>query len=545
MVKWSRIGSTNHGYTDNMSNQQQVRDAIRAEYVKCAEDPAYFMKKYCTIQHPQRGSIKFDLYPFQERVLHIFRDNQYNIVLKSRQLGISTLSAGYSIWLMTFHKDKNVLAIATTQATAKNVITKIRVMYDGLPKWMKPKATENNKLSIRLANGSQAKAVSSNSDAARSEAVSLLLIDEAAFIDNVSETFTAAQQTLATGGQCIALSTPNGIGNWFRQTWAKAEQNDNNFVPIRLSWKVHPDRDEDWRKEQDKQLGPRNAAQECDCDFLSSGETVFEPTQLVEIEKTWIEDPVEKRGHDSGLWIWKHADYTRDYMLVADVARGDGADSSAFHVFDIATNEQVAEYRGKLPPRDYGNMLVGIATEYNSALLVVENANMGWSTIEQIQERGYANLYHSSKGAENETVESYMNKYENNKLTPGFTMSLRTRPLVVGKMLEYVREGSVTIKSSRLLKEMRVFVWKNGRAEAQQGFNDDLVMSLGIGMFVRDTAMKFRQQGQEMSRETLNAMANLNRNTRSQANDFRPAHNNPFKQQDSNGNFQDISWLLK
>ena len=524
-------------------NQQQVKEAIKAEYIKCANDPAYFMRKYCYIQHPQRGSIKFNLYPFQERVLHIFKDNQYNIVLKSRQLGISTLSAGYAIWLMTFHKDKNILAIATTQATAKNVITKIRVMYDGLPKWMKPTTTENNKLSIRLANGSQAKAVSSNSDAARSEAVSLLLIDEAAFIDNVEETFTAAQQTLATGGQCIALSTPNGIGNWFHQTWAKAEQGDNNFVPIKLPWTVHPDRDEDWRKEQDKQLGQRNAAQECDCDFLSSGETVFEPTRLLEIEDTTVLDPIEKRGIDGGLWIWKHVDYSSDYMVVADVARGDGADSSAFHIFDIATNEQVAEYRGKLPPRDYGNMLVGIASEYNNALLVIENANMGWSTIEQVQERGYGNLYQSSKGTNSETVESYMAKYESDKLTPGFTMSLKSRPLVIGKMMEYVREDSVVIRSSRLVKEMRVFIWKNGRAEAQRGFNDDLVMSLAIGMFVRDTALKFRQQGHEMQRSNLNAMANLNNRHRASYGQMQPS-SDPFKKVNSKGDLEDFRWLL-
>lgn len=524
-------------------NQQQVKEAIKQEYVKCAKDPAYFMKKYCKIQHPQRGSILFDLYPFQEQVLHIFRDQQYNIVLKSRQLGISTLSAGYSIWLMTFHKDKNVLAIATTQATAKNVITKIRVMYDGLPKWMKPKATENNKLSIRLANGSQAKAVSSNSDAARSEAVSLLLIDEAAFIDNVEETFTAAQQTLATGGQCIALSTPNGIGNWFHKTWVKAEQGDNNFTPIKLPWTVHPERDKDWRVEQDKQLGERHAAQECDCDFLSSGETVFEPIKLSELEKTTM-DPIEKRGHDNNFWIWKYPDYSRQYMLVADVARSDGADSSAFHIFDIESNEQVAEYRGKIPPRDYGAMLVGIASEWNSALLVVENANMGWATIEEIRHRGYGNLYFSSKGVANETVESYMAKYENDKLTAGFTMSLKTRPLVVGKMMEYVREDSVILRSSRLLKEMRVFVWKNGRAEAQTGYNDDLVMSFGIGMFVRDTALKLKMQGDDLTRTTLGVMSNMNYNSRNSANNYRP-NQNAFKQQDNRGQSHDFSWILK
>ena len=136
-----------------------------------------------------------------------------------------------------------------------------------------------------------------------------------------------------------------------------------------------------------------------------------------------------------------------------------------------------------------------------------------------------------------------MSKYENNKLTPGFTMSLRARPLVVGKMMEYVRDESVTIHSSRLVKEMRVFVWKNGRAQAQQGFNDDLVMSFGIGMFVRDTAMKFKQQGEELTKTTLNVMTNMNRNSRSEQNNYRP-NQDAFKQQDGQGNSHDFSWIL-
>jgi phage terminase large subunit-like protein len=197
---------------------QNIKKIIAQEYIKCAKDPVYFMRKYCYIQHPTRGRILFNLYPFQDKVLHLFRDHQFLITLKSRQLGISTLAAGYSLWLMLFHKDKNVLALATTQATARNLVTKTMFMYDELPKWLKLPAVEKNKLSLRLKNGSKITAKSSNADAARSEAVSLLLIDEAAFIDNIEETFTAAQQTLATGGQCMALSTPNGIGNWFHQT---------------------------------------------------------------------------------------------------------------------------------------------------------------------------------------------------------------------------------------------------------------------------------------------------------------------------------------
>ena len=522
---------------------QDIKKIIAQEYLKCAKDPAYFMKKYCYIQHPTRGRILFALYPFQEKVLHLFRDNDYIITLKSRQLGISTLAAAYSLWLMLFHKDKNVLALATTQATARNLVSKTMFMYDQLPKWLKLPAVEKNKLSLRLKNGSKITAKSSNADAARSEAVSLLLIDEAAFIDNIEETFTAAQQTLATGGQCMALSTPNGIGNWFHLTWEKAETGENSFLPIKLPWTVHPERNQDWRNQQDSDLGPRMAGQECDCDFLASGDTVFEPDDMSFFEQTYQKDPMERRGVDGNLWVWEGVDYSKSYMVVADVARGDATDYSAFHIFDIESATQVAEYKGKLSPKDFGNMLVGIASEYNEALLVVENANIGWATIEQILEREYRNLFYSATN-NMETVESYMHKYERDKLVPGFTMSSRTRPLVIAKMIEYIRDHSVTIQSKRLMGEMRVFVWKNGKAQAQDRYNDDLIMSCATALYVRDTALRLRQQGIDLSRAQLSSFTNLNQKNKAVIKTVGNKQNNPYLI-DNGRNQEDITWLLK
>ncbi len=520
---------------------QDIKKIIAQEYIKCAKNPAYFMKKYCYIQHPTRGRILFNLYPFQDKILHLFKDHQYIITLKSRQLGLSTLASAYSLWLMIFHKDKNILALATTQATARNLVTKTIFMYDQLPKWLKLTAVEKNKLSLRLKNGSRIQAKSSSSDAARSEAVSLLLIDEAAFIENIEETFTAAQQTLATGGQCLALSTPNGIGNWFHQTWEKAEAGENSFLPIKLPWTVHPERNQQWRDQQDTDLGPRMAAQECDCDFLSSGATVFEPDDLIFFEQTYLKDPLEKRGVDSNLWVWESPDYSKSYMVVADVARGDSTDYSAFHIFDVETCTQVAEYKGKISPKDFGNVLVGIASEYADALLVVENANIGWATIEQIMERQYSNLYYSST-SNMETVESYMTKYERDKLVPGFTMSMRTRPLVVAKMIEYIRDRSVTIQSKRLLAEMRVFIWKNGKPQAQTNYNDDLIMSCATALFVRDTALKLRQQGLDLARAQLSSFSNLNAKNNAVIK-VGNQQNNPYII-DNGREKEDISWLL-
>ena len=521
-----------------------IKKVIRQEYLKCASDPVHFMKKYCFIQHPQRGRIQFSLYPFQEKVLSLFQDNPYSIILKSRQLGISTLTAGFSLWMMIFNKDKNILCIATKQDTAKNMVTKVKFMYENLPSWLKVDSDENNKLTLRLKNGSQIKATSAASDAGRSEAVSLLLIDEAAFIENIGEIWASAQQTLATGGGCIALSTPYGTGNWFHQTWIRAEEKANDFLPIRLPWFVHPERDQAWRDRQDELLGdPRMAAQECDCDFSTSGDVVFYPEYIEYYEKTYIKDPLERRGADRNLWVWEPCDYSRTYMVVADVARGDGKDYSAFHIIDVENNVQVAEYRGQLGTKEYGHLLVGIATEYNEALLVIENNSIGWSTIQTVIDRGYQNLYYSPKSGE-VRADSYFDQYmDTSRMVAGFTMSSRVRPMVISKFQEYLSDKGVTFQSKRLLEEMKTFIWRNGRPEAQQGYNDDLVMSFGTAMYMRDTAFKFKQHGVDLTKNMLQNIASnkTNYNGAYQA----PKDQNPWQIDNpySNGK-EDIRWLL-
>lgn len=525
---------------------QDLKQIIRDEYIKCAQDPAHFMRKYCFIQNPVRGRVIFNLYPFQSKVLNLWKDNPYSIVLKSRQLGISTLAAGYSLWLMLFHKDKNVLCLATKQETAKNMVTKVKFMYENLPSWLKVPAIENNKLTVRLSNGSQIKAVSAAADSARSEAVSLLIVDEAAFVESMDTIWASSQQTLATGGGAIVLSTPYGTGNWFHKTWVKAEQNtyekdDVKFLPIKLPWNVHPERDEAWRRQQDQLLGDaRLAAQECDCNFSTSGDVVYFPEHIEYYVNNHVKEPIEKRGLDKNLWIWEVADYSRNYIVVADVARGDGKDFSGFHIFDLETNAQVAEYKGHLSPKEFGYMLVAIATEYNEALLVCENANIGWSTIEAIIEREYRNLYYSPKN-DSSTVESYTPGFQDvSNMTPGFTMSLKSRPLVINKGREYFGDHSVIIRSKRLIEEMKVFIWKNGRAEAQSGYNDDLVMAYSTAMYVRDTALKNKSQGIELTKAVLN---NISRAPQYQGAYFSTGHDNPYHMQILNG-YEDIKWLL-
>lgn len=526
---------------------RSVKEVIKEELRRCKKDPIYFMRKYCMIQHPVKGRMPFQLYPFQEELLTSFVEYDRNIILKSRQLGISTLSAGYILWLMIFHEDKNILVVAIDQATSKNLVTKVRVMMEYLPSWLKPTTTEHNKLSIRLTNGSQVKAVASTGTSGRSEALSLLVIDEAAFVQNADELWASAQQTLGTGGRAIVLSTPNGTGNFFHKLWLKAESGDaKNFKATRLPWWVHPDRDQEWRDRQDEELGLRLAAQECDCDFSTSGQTVVHPDILSWYTDNYVQEPISKRGFDMNFWVWEEADYSKDYVVTADVARGDGADYSAFHIIDVESCKQVAEYKGQLTTKDYGNLLVAVATEYNDALLVVENAHVGWATLQAIIDRGYKNLYYTYKDNVFDP-DTYLHKqYDLATRTDGvagFSMTQKIRPLAVSKLDLYMREKDCIVRSKRLIDELLVFVWKNGKAQAQQGYNDDLVMSWMQGLWVRDTALKLRQSGIELTRLALGNVRN-NKQGLSVHKSNRLAHN-PYKMDTGNGNQnEDISWLL-
>lgn len=526
-----------------MSEQQKsIKEIIKEEYKKCATDPAYFMKKYCVIQHPQKGKIPFQLFPYQEDAIDKFNQFDRNIILKSRQLGITTLIAGYSLWMILFNNDKNILVVAIDQQTSKNLVTKVRVMYENLPSWLRLKSAEDNKLSLRLVNGSQIKAVASTGTSGRSEALSLVIIDEAAFVDNAEELWASLQQTLSTGGKGIILSTPNGTGNFFHKLWAAAESGQNKFNTFRLPWQVHPERDINWRKRQDEELGIRLAAQECDCDFSTSGNTLIDPVILGDILKTTVKDPLYTRGFDNNLWVWQQPDYSKDYIVTADVARGDGSDYSGFHVIDVETMEQVAEYKGQLSTKDYGNMLVSIATEYNDALLVVENANVGWATIDQIITRGYKNLYYSYKDNLFDSDAFLTKGYDianKSDMVAGFTMSHKIRPLAISKMDLYIRERACTIRSRRLVDELLVFVWKNDKAQAQSGYNDDLVLSYAQGMWVRDTALKLRQAGIEMNKV---AVSHIQKTMAIRTTNG--LNNNPWKVETKNGNQEDITWLL-
>lgn len=366
-----------------------------------------------------------------------------------------------------------------------------------------------------------------------------------AFIKDIEEIWASSQMTLATGGGCVMLSTPNGAQGLFHREWQRAIEGSKTtelvrFHPINLPWYLHPDRDQTWRSQQDETLGKRLAAQECDCDFASSGHTVID-NEILQYYESQLSDPLERRGIGGDLWIFKYPDYNRKYVLCADVSRGDGEDFSAFHIIDVETVEQIAEFKGKIDTTAYGNLLVSIATEYNNALLVVDNRNIGYSTLQVIIDHGYKNLYYTYKTDpfldKNIHLRKGYDLKDKKDMVPGYSIDVKTRPVMINKFEQYFSEKAPIIHSKRLHNEMVVFMWLDGKAQAARGYNDDLIMAFAIGLMVRDTSLKLLAIGVDLTKNTLRHTNRLI---------FRP--NKPvdpyWEQTLGNGKKENLKWLL-
>ena len=481
-----------------------TKKEIVKEILKCGKDAPYFINNYCRISHPLRGLIQFKTYPYQDDLLNDYNDFRFNVILKARQLGISTITAAYCVWFMLFHKEKNIVVLATKFSTAANLVKKVKSMMKNLPEWLKLAHIDiDNRTSFELSNGSIIKAVPTSEDAGRSEALSLLVVDEAAHIEKMNDIWTAVYSTLSTGGRCIALSTPKGTGNWFHKTYADAVDGENEFNPIELMWDVHPERDQAWFNKETKNMSKRQVAQELLCNFNTSGDTVIHAEDLTWIHGN-IKDPIYRTGHDRNFWIWEKFEQNNKYLITADVARGDGADNSVFHVVKLNTMEVVAEYQGKPSLDMYARILYDAGMEFGNCLLVVENNGIGISVLEKLINLGYPNLYYSIKST-HEFVEAVQGETMD-RAVAGFTTSTKTRPLIVAKLEEFIRNRMLTTYSSRIYHEMKTFIWHNGKPQAMRSYNDDLVMALAIGCWIRDTALQVNKREVEYQKAMINSM---------------------------------------
>tara|TARA_R110001583_G_scaffold16272_8_gene66674 strand:- start:11196 stop:12818 length:1623 start_codon:yes stop_codon:yes gene_type:complete len=479
-----------------------------SEIIKCGKDPLYFFNSYAKIQHPVKGLIPFNTYQFQNTCVQDFIDHRFNIILKSRQLGMSTLCAAYAVWLALFQRDKNILIIATKLSVAQNFITKVKTMIKSLPKWLVlPEIITNNKQLIEFSHGSSIKAIPTSDDAGRSEALSLLIVDEAAFVKNFDDLWMGLYPTISTGGRVIILSTPNGVGGQYFKLYTDAEAGVNEFNPIKIPWDSHPERDEEWFNNTTRNLSDRQISQEYLCDFASSGETFLSSGDI-----EWINSisrpPRERTGFDRNIWIWEYPLSEHSYIISADVSRGDSKDYSTFHIIDIDAGECVVEYKGKIPPDRFAEVLNEYGLKYNKAILCPENNSYGYATILKLKELQYPSLYYKKR--KSVYIVDYTPSHESD--IAGFTTSGKTRNLILTKLEETLRNKQVLIYSSRFHDELKTFAWKGNKAQAMKGYNDDLVMSFAIGVWLFDTSDGYGKNSKLLNEAMLKAMK-MTRNT--------------------------------
>jgi len=527
-----------------MSFQLDKKQKVK-EILKCGKDPSYFLKTYARISHPMHGLILFDTYDFQDELLTNFNDYRFNVILKARQLGISTITAGYIVWMMLFHRDKAILVMATKFATAGNLVKKVKSIMKNLPDWLRIATIDiDNRTSFELSNGSSIKAASTSGDAGRSEALSLLVLDEAAHIENLEELWTGLYPTLSTGGRCIALSTPNGVGNWFHKTCIEAEAGTNNFNMTTLPWDVHPERDQEWYQKETRNMSKRQIAQELQCNFNTSGETVIDP-ECMEWLFAMIKEPKYRTGFDRNFWIWEDYDPSCTYLQVVDVARGDGADFSTFHILKLETLEVIGEYQGKVAPDLFANMLNQVGREFGNAMMVVENNNIGYTVLDKLIEYGYPNLYYSIKST-HEYIEQHQAEASTSAVA-GFSTTMKTRPLIIAKLEEFIRNKLIKLYSSRTVNEMKTFIWRNGKPQAMKSYNDDLIMALAIACWVRDTALQVNARDLNYQKAFVDAIitSKTTFNTRIKGQHGYEGDNVLDKMNEAEKMYEQFKWIIK
>lgn len=490
-------------------SKAQLKLFIANEYNKCKKNPIYFLENYCKVLTEADGPQPFNMYEFQkEKCLKRFLKHRDIVIVKGRQTGVSTIIAGYALWLCIFRPFFSVVIISKDKEAAQGVVKKVQIMIDYMPKWLHPKQTTLNKESLAFANGSEIKAFASTSEAGRSFSPKLLIFDEGAFIEKAKKIYTAARPGLSkTKGQFITISTPNGM-NWFSNIYHNAPE--NGFHAEKIMWYEMPDRDEQWAIEEEKKIGKKEFAQEYCCDFQQSGDTVIEPEDITRMEENMITEPIrkEKVFNDDGdqlmpkedFWIWEDYDPNYTYVISADVSRGDRDDNSAFHVFKVPSPEQisngenvsqVAEYYGRTPTDEFGQILDIVGRRYGDALVIVENTGgLGIASLNVLIRKDYPNLYYADSASKQISIYQDQNTKELNSV-PGFATSPANRHRVLPAAIEKMwRRGMVEIHSKRTINEAWTWIWKNGKAIHEDDCHDDLIMSLAIFSHIYDTSLK-------------------------------------------------------
>ena len=442
------------------------------EYARCMKDPAYFATQYCKIISLDEGLVPFELYPYQEKMFDAFNTNRFNIVLACRQSGKSISSVAYLLWYALFHTEKTIAVMANKGATAREMLGRITLMLENLPFFLQPGCKALNKGSIEFSNNSRIVAAATSGSSIRGMSVSLLYLDEFAFVENAAEFYTSTYPVISSGKETkiIITSTANGIGNVFHKIWEGASQGVNEFKPFRVDWWDVPGRDKTWKDQTIANTSQLQFDQEFGNTFFGTGDTLINAETLLKLR---AKNPIRYlEGGD--LKIYEETQKGHEYIMLVDVSKGRGQDYSTFNLIDISSRpfKQVAVYRNNLiSPLLFPNIIYKWANSYNKAYVVIESNDQG-----SLVTNG---LYHDLE-YENMHVESAIKA---NAL--GVEMTRKVKRLGCSAFKDVLENNRLDIVDDHTIMEISTFVAKGQSYEASPGNHDDLVMNFVMfGYFV-------------------------------------------------------------
>jgi hypothetical protein len=569
-----------------------TKEQVIMEYVKCMRDTPYALKTYLqTYDNTVSKYVPLELFPDQISLLEDYENFNENIALKYRQAGVSTVTAAWVSKKLAFakkEKPEKILIIANKLDTSLEMANKIRAFVGQWPSWVNIDFApeKNSQKHYKLTNGCEVKAVATSKDALRGFTPTVLIFDEAAFIEADSDFWAACMASLSTGGKVIVVSTPNGYDPIYYEIYDQALRNMNDFKISEMYWFRDPRYTKDlylvktkdiihyllnkeeysnddmlswesipfsernyvdlkslmddgykpcsaWFESMVKKLkyDKRKVSQELECNFLGSGDNVFDSNLMQRVRENMIKDPQNKMMGNS-LWIWKEPVVGHKYVMGVDVSRGDSEDFSSFQIIDFDEREQVAEFVGKLPPDTMAEVCYKWANMYSCFIVIDITGGMGVSTARKLQEMGYKNLYVDGVDMANKW------KYDPKALEkiPGINFNNKRVQIIAS--FEEVMRHEFRIYSSRLYNEMNTFVYINGRPDHQKGHHDDLIMSIAMATYVAESSFSNLTKVTQQTKAMIDSWSVNDNEHVTNTISFNPVipHYNERKGQFSNGN---------
>ena len=445
------------------------------EYIKCAKDPVYFIEEYIQIVNVDKGLVPFKLYNFQDEMINAFQKERFVINKLPRQSGKSTTVTAYMLWLILFHDTQSIAILANKGSLARDLLGKIQLAYEHLPKWLQQGIVVWNKGNIELENGSKILASATSSSAIRGGSYNLIFLDEFAFVsNNIAQNFFASVYPTISSGETtkvIIVSTPNGL-NHFYKLWSDSVDKKNQYKPIEVTWNQIPGRDEKWKKETISNTSEEQFRQEFECEFIGSMNTLINAGKLRSLP---FDYPLKKLGN---FVCYEEAKKDHIYVMVVDTARGVGLDYSAFIVFDVTTlpYKVVGTFKDKhISPMMYPTTLHNIGQHYNEAYMLVETNDIGQQVVDILHnDLTYENLMVTvHKGRAGQQISS---GFGGGSRTIGVKTTKQVKRIGCSNLKDLVENDKLVIRDFDLLAELSSFVGKGSSYEAEEGTHDDLAM---------------------------------------------------------------------